>query len=73
MLIYLPGSDASKSGGNSDKDSDLEEFIPEASAEVLRQLSLREEVPEVPSPGMVLTDSFQPEESLLSINTILEG
>lgn len=66
-------SDASKCSGNSDKDSDIEEFIPEASDEVLRKLSLQEDIPEVPSPGIVLTESGDPN-SLLSIeNSINEG
>ncbi|XP_054716234.1 reticulophagy regulator 3-like [Uloborus diversus] len=50
-------SDGSRPSGQSDKDSDIEEFIPEASAEVLRQLSFKEDTPEIPSPGMVLTES----------------
>lgn len=64
----------SKCGGNSDKDSDIEEFVPEASAEILKELSLQEEVPEVPSPGMVLTESGDIDPSLLSAeNSMIEG
>jgi hypothetical protein len=68
------GSDTSKCGGNSDRDSDIEEFVPEASAEVLRHLSLRDEVPEVPSPGMVLTELGEQDSGLLSVeNSINEA
>lgn len=59
-------SEISKCGGSSDKDSDIEEFVPEASEEILKQLTLRDEVPEVPSPGMVLTETGS--EDYLSIN-----
>ncbi|GFT96363.1 reticulophagy regulator 3 [Nephila pilipes] len=54
---------ASKSAGTSDRDSDIEEFVPEVSAEIIRQLSLKEDIPEIPSPGVVLTESAN-EESL---------
>ncbi|GIY22149.1 hypothetical protein CDAR_594052 [Caerostris darwini] len=50
-------STASKSTGTSDHDSDIEEFVPEVSAEIFRQLSLKEDIPEIPSPGAVLTES----------------
>ncbi|PRD29823.1 UNVERIFIED_CONTAM: hypothetical protein NCL1_28210 [Trichonephila clavipes] len=54
---------AAKSTGTSDRDSDIEEFVPEVSDEIIRQLFLKEDIPEIPSPGVVLTESSN-EESL---------
>ncbi|GFW15147.1 DDE_3 domain-containing protein [Trichonephila clavipes] len=56
-------SSAAKSTGTSDRDSDIEEFVPEVSDEIIRQLFLKEDIPEIPSPGVVLTESSN-EESL---------
>ncbi|KAF8771242.1 hypothetical protein HNY73_018688 [Argiope bruennichi] len=52
---------ASKSTGLSDRDSDIEEFVPEISADIIRQLSLKDDIPEIPSPGAVLTESADDE------------
>ncbi|GFQ94503.1 reticulophagy regulator 3 [Trichonephila clavata] len=63
QVCVAVSTSASKSTGTSDRDSDIEEFVPEVSDEIIRQLSLKEDIPEIPSPGVVLTESAN-EESL---------
>ncbi|XP_055952076.1 reticulophagy regulator 3-like isoform X1 [Argiope bruennichi] len=61
QICIAVSQSASKSTGLSDRDSDIEEFVPEISADIIRQLSLKDDIPEIPSPGAVLTESADDE------------